>query len=75
MFINELLNSKKGKIIISILWGLGLASLFRKICKGKSCIIYKAPFPNNIVTNVYTHDGKCYKYYTHTTRCNGIPIE
>ena len=37
-----------GRIIISIIWGFGLATLFRKICKGKNCIILKAPEPKEI---------------------------
>ena len=33
--INNFLNSKNGRILISIVWGLGLAALFRKVCKGR----------------------------------------
>ena len=29
-------------IIISVIWGLGVASLFRKICKNK-CIVIRVP--------------------------------
>ena len=32
-----------GKVIISIIWGLGLATLFRKVCKGRKMSDYKRP--------------------------------
>ena len=39
----KLLESKTGVIMMSILWGLGLACLFRKVCKDRDCIVYHAP--------------------------------
>ena len=47
--LKKLLYSKTGNIIISILLGLGLASLFRFSCKNNNCIIFKAP---NINKNI-----------------------
>ena len=72
--LDILFYTQKGHIFLSILWGFGLAILFRKACDKKSCIIYKAPVPNNIVSNVYTVDGKCYRFYTHTTKCTSNTI-
>ena len=74
--IEELLRTHTGKIIISIIWGLGLACIFKKICKeGKDCIKFKAPIPNDIISHIYMHDGKCYKYNLNTTKCIGTIIE
>ena len=58
-----------GRIIISIIWGFGLATLFRKICKGKKCIILKAPEPNQIKKNIYKFDNKCYKFKPINIKC------
>ena len=41
MNIKRLLNTHLGRIIISILLGLGLASLFRKVCTDKNCIKFE----------------------------------
>tara|TARA_B100001250_G_C19388651_1_gene609513 strand:+ start:391 stop:624 length:234 start_codon:yes stop_codon:yes gene_type:complete len=68
-------NSTKGKIIISLLWGFGLACLFRKVCKGRNCIIYQAPDPNEIKKNTYIHNDKCYKYKTFPTKCGKNVVE
>ncbi len=61
--------TRRGRIIISILWGFGLACLFRKVCKDRNCIVYRAPDPNLIINNIYQHNGKCYEYKTENTQC------
>ena len=39
----KFLHTKSGKIFMSLLLGFGLASLFRKMCKDRNCIIFNAP--------------------------------
>ena len=46
--VEDFLSNDKGKIIISIIWGLGLAALFRKVCKGRNCIVIKGPKPQEL---------------------------
>lgn len=70
----KFLKSKRGQIIMSIIWGLGLAALFRKVCAGRNCIVYKAPNPQQIINNVYQHDSKCYRYTPETTKCSNDPV-
>ena len=36
-------NERANTILISIIWGFGVASLFRKICDNNKCIVIKAP--------------------------------
>ena len=71
MGLEKILKTRQGRIIISIIWGLGLACLFRKVCVGRNCIIYKAPDPKHITQNIYSHNSKCYKYAIETTKCHG----
>ena len=54
-------------IIISIIWGIGLACLFRKVCKN-NCIIVKAPA--NMDKYVEHVDNKCYKFTKNDIACN-----
>ena len=65
----DLFKTKEGRILVSILWGIGLATIFRKTCSGRACIVYKAPDPKEITSNVYGHNGKCYKYSVESTKC------
>ena len=57
----KFLHSRSGKILISILWGFGLACLFRKVCRGRNCVIYNAP-DEEIKRNTYQFNKKCFKY-------------
>ena len=62
-------NSKSGIIIMSIIWGLGISCLFRRVCKGRNCIVLTAPDPNTVQNNIFKYNDKCYKYSTHPTKC------
>jgi len=62
MKIKELMNSPTGRIFISILLGLGLATLFRRACKEKNCIRFAGPVISEVDGKIYKHGEKCYKY-------------
>jgi len=68
--LSKYFKTSTGKYIISILLGLGLASIFREICKDKECIIYTAPNLNEVENKIYKQDGKCYKYTLVSTTCD-----
>ena len=67
--LKDLTNSNEGKIILSIIWGLGLASLFRQVCKGRNCIVIEGPKPKEMENKIYDFEGKCYKYKVKNVRC------
>jgi hypothetical protein len=68
--LGRFLHTENGKMIMSILLGFGLASLFRVICKDKDCIIFHAPPLEEIKDKVYKYDNKCYKYVNKATSCD-----
>ena len=70
--LGKFLSSPTGKIFMSILWGLGLAALFRRACNGRSCIVYKGPHPSIIHGKVFKYDGACYKYNTKRANCDTV---
>jgi hypothetical protein len=68
MNLKRLLDSSLGRIIISVLLGLGLATLFRKVCTDKNCITFNGPVISDVDGKTFKHDANCYKYnLTHTT--------
>ena len=67
--LKNLSKSDSGKTIISVIVGLGIAALFRKVCNDRSCIIIKGPPIESITNNVFSMDGKCYKYRAKSTSC------
>lgn len=67
--ILRILYSKHGRILISILLGLGISSLFKRVCVGRGCIVLTAPNPNEIKTKIHKFGNKCYKYTPLETKC------
>ena len=61
MQLEKFFSSNSGKIIISIILGLGLASLFRKVCNDRNCIVFKAPPLDELNNNIYKYNDKCVK--------------
>ncbi len=70
MYLRRLIYGDAGKIIISIILGLGLATLFRKVCKDRDCIIFRAPNLEKIKNQIFKFDGKCYKIQENIEKCN-----
>ncbi len=68
--LTSFLKTKDGGIVLSIIWGFGLACLFRQVCKDRSCIIYHAPNPNDFDDKIYEYgENKCYKYEIKNSKC------
>jgi hypothetical protein len=70
MDLTKFVKSETGKYIMSILLGLGLATFFRAVCKGKECVVIKAPPLNDIEDKIYKFDGKCYKFERSSVQCD-----
>ncbi len=66
--IKSIFESQLGCIIISLILGLGLAALFKKVCKG-DCVVIKAPNTSDVKNYYYKIDDDCYKYEPEVTTC------
>ena len=65
----RLLHTHNGRYAISFILGIGLASLFRKICNDRNCIVFKAPPMDEVTKNTYAHGDKCYTFKEKLTKC------
>ena len=54
--------SSLGRIALAVLWGIGLAALFRKTCKKKNCTTYVLPRNINIKEDIFEFNDECYKF-------------
>jgi hypothetical protein len=70
MNFTRLINTDTGRIFVSVLLGLGLASLFRRVCTEKNCIRFNGPIISEIEGKVYQHGEKCYSYTTNSDKCD-----
>ena len=68
--ITGFLDSKAGQIIISVILGFGLATLFRKACKDNNCVMITGPKISETNKYVYKIDDDCYKYKAYATSCD-----
>lgn len=66
----ELIHSETGKYIFSIILGIGLASIFRKACNSRNCLVFKSPELKALKDNVYKYDNKCYKFHEEAIKCS-----
>ena len=71
MNLKRLLYTEEGKVFVSILLGLGLASLFRSACKNRKCIVFRHPEIDNINGKIFKSDNRCFKYSLKSEKCSG----
>jgi hypothetical protein len=69
MYLDKFVHTYTGKIIMSIILGIGLATFFRSVCKGKNCRIISAPPIEEIEDQTYKFDEKCYKLEKNAINC------
>jgi hypothetical protein len=68
--LKEIINTEFGRILLSIILGLGLATMFVKVCNGSGCIVIQGPPMKEIGNSVYRIDDTCYKYTPVVTDCS-----
>ena len=72
--LESFIKTSKAKIIFSILLGFGIATLFRKACKERNCMVFKCPPIKNIKDKIFKEDGKCLTYDIENSKCSNNNI-
>ena len=70
--IKNFMYTERGRFILSIIFGLGLATLFRKFCEGKDCYSFIGPKQNEIRDKIFSFDKnntECYKMKEKNVKC------
>ena len=70
MHLERFIQTDAGKILMSIILGVGLATLFKVSCKDRNCLLLKAPPLNELKDKIYKVDDKCYKFKPTQTKCD-----
>lgn len=68
--IGQALRSPAGKAFISVILGIGLASMFRKVCNDKNCITFKGAVIQTVDEKIYQYGDHCYKYTSQPVKCD-----
>ena len=67
--IEDLLNTPMGQLVLSVILGLGLAAVFKKVCTGQNCIVVQSPDLKEIDKYYYKIDSTCFKYTPYVSEC------
>jgi len=59
-----------GKYLVSTILGIGFASIFRKSCQNKECLVFNGPHHEDITKSIYKHNDKCYTFESSSISCN-----
>jgi hypothetical protein len=70
MHLSKFVHSTTGRYMMSILLGIGLATIFRETCVGANCVTYNAPPIEELDEQTYKFDGKCYKMEQNSVNCD-----
>lgn len=60
-------------IVLSIVWGLGLAILLGGAIQNRNCIIVRSELPQTIENKVFQYpelENKCYQYKSYLSQCD-----
>ena len=69
MHVRRLIYGKYSPYIISIVLGIGLSCMFRKICTERNCLLYRAPPLEKILDKIYKYGDKCYTFKPNAQSC------
>jgi hypothetical protein len=70
--VKNLMYTNMGKIILSVLLGLGFATLFRQICNSKDCYRFIGPQHNALRDKIFATDSdktQCYTLVEENIQC------
>ena len=63
-------DTRVGRIVVSVILGVGLASIFRRVCNSRECLVFEAPPMEEVTKNTYRYNGKCYRFEESPVACS-----
>ena len=70
MYVHRLLYSKYSCILISMILGFGLATMFRKECKNGPCLEFKGAPIKKTRNKVFFHNNSCHSFRANSESCD-----
>jgi len=70
--VHNIMYTDRGRFVLSIILGLGFASIFRNYCQGKNCYDFIGPKQEEIRNKVFSFDSansKCYTMRENSIKC------
>ena len=70
--MDSLFKTNTGKTIVSILWALGIAALFYKVCETSGCFVLRESSNPDIEHNIYEFKNECFKGNSGSSMCSPV---
>ena len=70
MHLERFIQTDTGRVLMSVILGIGLATLFKASCKNRNCLLVKAPSLEQLKDKIYKVDDKCYKFNPTQMKCD-----
>jgi hypothetical protein len=70
MNVKRIFHTQEGRVLLSIILGIGLATMFRHVCEGKNCIAFNGPVISEMDGQIYKFNEVCYKMQTKAVKCD-----
>ena len=70
MHFEKFIQTDAGRVLMSIILGVGLATLFKVSCKDRNCLLMRAPALEQLNDKIYKVEDKCYKFKSNPTKCD-----
>ena len=70
MHFEKFIQTAAGRVLMSIILGVGLATLFKVSCKDRNCLLLRAPALDKLNDKIYKVDDKCYKFKSVPIKCD-----
>ena len=70
MHLERFVQTETGRTLMSVILGVGLATLFKVSCKDRNCLLMKAPALEQFKDKIYKVDDKCYTFNSTQTKCD-----
>ena len=67
--LKDLMKSDMGCVLVSVLLGLGLATMFHKVCAGRDCVIVKGPNVEYVTKHMWRNGEECFHYRARGVDC------
>jgi len=68
--MNRLFHTDVGNMFISGIFGISLAFMFAKVCKGDNCVVIEAPKITDVKDKIFQIQDECYTYTPHAVACD-----
>lgn len=65
----SIIDNKWFSIVLSFIWGFGIAMLFRRVCKNDNCVVVKVSPMFNANRDLVYSKNKCYKLVKYKSKC------